>query len=683
MPPQHKYLLPRGRDVSWSVADFTLDGTPVSLPRLRRTMNESAWYYSQHRTGKETVQEVLAHKPSPVPAFDDTSGCVATYRGMVERPGSATNYTRRISLWDINSPFPLEAWWSRHVPHCTTCQHHDQQYGNAPTALANNHENPCYFADVLCWLSGGFRIPLHSIPPSVRRKNYPSMTWAPAAVNHEFSQMIAWDTLRPIAHCPVLVHPINIVIKDSDIVNAGRILSAINMPLPTERKEDIVIINAHIEQVLASGVPIPPELGELTTIKVRVCFDSSILLNPYVDSLPFTCATVHDEARLLKPGAYMGGIDLERYYNQLTLSEADAELIGVFLPRDLSDPHCEEGGYYKAVKAVFGVSCFPFYGATVSSCLSALLWEEGIPNIFMTDDFRVFGDTEAECQARLDRAVEIILSLGLRLQEIKIMPPAQRMPFMGILMDSVARRMSLPPHKGANYSRVIDRVLDDHDNCHLLVSTLESLVGKLGHSCEVVLAGRARLYRIRKCLPPSPHGHQKKRRGHSSGLTTLTPGAIEDLVWWREQLAADAHAKVWMPFWSSQPPVLCSIYSDASGDVGYGLVMGERVIQGLWQPDVKSKSSGYKELIPILLALELLGPEANGRVVIITTDNLANVFAINKGQCKSEDSFPLLFRIMELAASRQIYLVADWVPREHNVFQDVISKYAWPPLTAM
>lgn len=683
MPPQYQYLLPRGRDVSWSVSDFTLDGQPVSLSRLRRTMVEGAWYYSQHRTGHETVQEVLAHKPSPVPEFDDVAGNVATYRNWMEGPESVTLYNRKINLWNLSSPFPLEAWWARHVPSCTTCQHHAQQHENTIMALANNHQNECHYADILCWLSGGFRLPLRSTPSPDRRRNYASMGWAPAAVMHEFNQMLDWQTLRPIAHCPVLVHPVSIVIKDSDIANASRILSALNKPPPTERKEDIVTINAFIEEVLASGVPIPPELGELKAIKVRACFDTSILLNHHVKSPPFKCATIHDLARLLKRGAFMGGIDLERYYNQLTLSEEDAELIGVFLPHDLNDPHSKVGAFFKAVKAVFGVNCFPYYGATVSACISAILWLADIPNVFMTDDFRVIGDTEAECQARLDRAVEIMLSLGLRLQEIKILPPAQRMPFLGILVDSVAQRMALPIHKGANYSRVIDWVLEDHARCHLLVPTLERLVGQLGHACEVMLAGRAHLHRIRKCLPSSAPNAHKQRGGSASSVVALTPGAIEDLRWWQERLTADAHDKVWMPFWSSQPPVMCSIYSDASGDVGYGLVLGDRVVQGLWTPEARAKSSGYKELIPILHALELLGPEANGRVVIITTDNLSNVFAINKGRCKSEDSFPLLFRIMELAASRQIYLVADWVPREHNVFQDVISKYAWPPLSAM
>jgi hypothetical protein len=132
-----------------------------------------------------------------------------------------------------------------------------------------------------------------------------------------------------------------------------------------------------------------------------------------------------------------------------------------------------------------------------------------------------------------------------------------------------------------------------------------------------------------------------------------------------------------MPFWTTQPPLHCSIFSDASGDIGYGLVVNNTVYQGLWSDTVKPASSGYKELVPILLALSLLGPEADGRIVIVSTDNIGNVFSINKGSSLSVESHRLLTRIFDLAAERRIYLIGDWVPRDYNTFCDALSKYPW------
>ena len=106
-------------------------------------------------------------------------------------------------------------------------------------------------------------------------------------------------------------------------------------------------------------------------------------------------------------------------------------------------------------------------------------------------------------------------------------------------------------------------------------------------------------------------------------------------------------------------------------------MVGDQVFQGLWSDAAILQSSGYKELVSVLLALSVLGPEARGRVVIVSTDNLGNVFSINKGTCHSPESFRLLARIFEIAADKQIYLVGDWVPRDYNVFCDAISKYPW------
>ena len=73
----------------------------------------------------------------------------------------------------------------------------------------------------------------------------------------------------------------------------------------------------------------------------------------------------------------------------------------------------------------------------------------------------------------------------------------------------------------------------------------------------------------------------------------------------------------------------------------------------------------------------MLPLEASGHIVVINTDNLSNVHAINKGSCKSPDFYELLFTITELAAERQLYLIANWLTRERNEFCDGISRHPW------
>ena len=345
-------------------------------------------------------------------------------------------------------------------------------------------------------------------------------------------------------------------------------------------------------------------------------------------------------------------------------------MLGLFIPAEL---HPEgHGAEYVSPRAHFGGSAFPAYANAFMAAVATILRKRGVPVVFLTDDLFICGETQEECQRHLDHAVKILLELGWRLQQEKITAPAQRMAFLGIVIDSIACNLSISEEKLEHYGRSVERALGDARLGQLAVKDLESLLGKLAWYCEVLIAGRARLSRIRACIKGGvgyrPHPHSKVR---------LSKEAIEDLRWWSGQFSMQVSQPRLVPFWTEQTPVYCDIFSDAAGDIGYGLVLNGKAYQGLWRPEILGASSGYKELVPILLALQLLPQEANGHVIIINTDNLSNVLAINKGTCKSEDLYEILFVITELAADRQLYLIANWVPRESNEFCDGISRYVW------
>jgi hypothetical protein len=347
---------------------------------------------------------------------------------------------------------------------------------------------------------------------------------------------------------------------------------------------------------------------------------------------------------------------------------------GLYSRPDLGSLH-QEGDTWVSPRAHFGGSPFPAYSNGTMATVGALLRAHGIPNVHLTDDIFICGATAEECWANLNRAVAILRKLGWRLQQEKIIPPSQRLPFLGIMIDTIECRLSIPQDKLASYLRSIRRRLQEHaDTGHVHASDLESDVGKLGWVSEVMVAGKARLYALRKALPQGWHRHR-----HRAAAVVLSAEALADLQWWEHYLSHSQDNPLWVPFWTQEPPVHCRTYSDASGDTGFGLILGDQVYQGLWAhtPAILEQSSGYKELIPVLMALLHLPAEANGKIVVVTTDNMSNVISINKGACRSQQSARVLDLIMDLAASRQIYLIGDWCPREELELLDEISKEPW------
>lgn len=172
------------------------------------------------------------------------------------------------------------------------------------------------------------------------------------------------------------------------------------------------------------------------------------------------------------------------------------------------------------------------------------------------------------------------------------------MEFLGVLIDSVRRVVSLVPEKMNLYDQQVGLTLEADANGPLAVNALESQLGKLGWFSEVLIAGRARLSRIRACIPGGG-----SYRHHPHKRISLSPEATADLLWWREQLQLAAAHPRFVPFWTDKLPVFCSISSDAAGDVGFGLGMGGQVYQCLWQKEVLGEYSCFQELVPILLAI--------------------------------------------------------------------------------
>jgi hypothetical protein len=229
----------------------------------------------------------------------------------------------------------------------------------------------------------------------------------------------------------------------------------------------------------------------------------------------------------------------------------------------------------------------------------------------------------------------------------------------------------------------IREVLSAHSQGLLTFRQLMSLVGRLNWCAEVMIAGRPRVKRIRDCLHQGKWSWRHRNTRRYKGKVTLSIEAIKDLEWWIKagQAATTTDGpSPWVPFWSMDRMVTCRVFSDASGEGGFGCIIDDVVYHGTWAPWTQQYSSGFQELLPILFALQLVGPRWENHVVVFTTDNLGNMFALNKGSSRSQDSFQLIFRIFELAAEYNIYLVADWIPRDYNVFADYVTKVFSPHL---
>ena len=116
-------------------------------------------------------------------------------------------------------------------------------------------------------------------------------------------------------------------------------------------------------------------------------------------------------------------------------------------------------------------------------------------------------------------------TLGVPLAALKREGPTTCITFLGILINTVAGQLRLPPEK---LSRLHGLLQEWGDRKSFTRKELESLVGHLNHACKVVRSGRSFLRRMFHLL------HAVKLPFHSSARMRLSRGFHSDLAWWQE-----------------------------------------------------------------------------------------------------------------------------------------------------
>ena len=114
---------------------------------------------------------------------------------------------------------------------------------------------------------------------------------------------------------------------------------------------------------------------------------------------------------------------------------------------------------------------------------------------------------------------------------------------------------------------------------------------------------------------PSPIQVELSRRLPSHSMDPLCQ---EDLRWWSETIQQREGVDLFLPV-----PDL-SFYSDAS-DVGWGAIIGEQQVSGVWTPCQKQLSINLREMMAVQNGLLKFGQFLRGKTIALFCDNVTTV----------------------------------------------------------
>lgn len=195
---------------------------------------------------------------------------------------------------------------------------------------------------------------------------------------------------------------------------------------------------------------------------------------------------------------------------------------------------------------------------------------------------------------------------------------------------------------------------------------LQSLIGLLNFACCVVVPGRAFLRRLIALTRGVSKPHFRIRMNSQARL---------DLNAWCEFIDNFNGKSMFInDDWQNSHKL--NLYTDAAGKFGYGAVFGTKWFYGTWE-DLSLQQDyniTFKELFPIVIAVETWGQALANQSILFHSDNIAVVEIINKISSKDTSVMCLVRRLVLACLRHNILFQAEHIPGKINTLPDLLSR---------
>ena len=406
----------------------------------------------------------------------------------------------------------------------------------------------------------------------------------------------------------------------------------------------------------------------------------NVSLNNHMDYPSQKYQTIDDATKLMSLGCYFSVVDIKKAYRTVPVFPAHRQYQGLrWMFGELDKSQYD---YYVDNFLCFGLSCAPGIFCRISNCVSAMLKARGVKaNVHYIDDFLVTGETYDECLHGQTELLHLLRRLGFAISWAKVIGPTQRVCFLGIMLDSIAMKASLPEDK---LCRLISTVHSFNGRKKAKQKELQRLAGVLNHASSVVKGGRTFLRRVLDTMNTARQPHHYVR---------LTLEFRKDIAWWISFVQLfNGKAKII----EAKPVGLASFQTDASFS-GFGAYYMGDYLLGSWHPETVLHAPdhvllhhrvthacpesflgniNYLELLPVVYAARRWAESLSRKHIVVYTDNSSVVSFINKGTCRNSCAMEYLRELFWLSSTHNFHITARHLCGRDNVIADGLSRLA-------
>ena len=353
-------------------------------------------------------------------------------------------------------------------------------------------------------------------------------------------------------------------------------------------------------------------------------------INPQLCSLKYiTVEQVAKKAFSLGKGSLIAKIDIKAAYRLIPVSPQDRPFLGMKW----------DDKVYVDGMLPFGLRSAQKIFNAVADAVEWCVANENVPAIYhYLDDFAVIGPPNSEeCENSLQTLKLVCEDLGIPLVSEKQAGPSNNIEFLGIVIDTVKQELQLPTDK---YERMLDEAKQWENYYFCTKRDLDSFIGILRHACKVIQPGYS-------FLKPFIELQKMVKQKNNNHTIRLDANCRSNVTWWRI-FASYWNGHALLPDISNK---CVEFTSDGSGYWGCGALCGTKWFQLQWD-DTTRFCFSILELVPIVIAAVIWGPEWKGSTVVIKCKNKSVVKLLNDRYSEEPHVMHML---------RSLYFIEGWL----------------------
>ena len=350
-------------------------------------------------------------------------------------------------------------------------------------------------------------------------------------------------------------------------------------------------------------------------------------------------------------GAKVFKVDLSRAYRQIGIDPADVPLLGFYW----------NGAYFFDVVLSMGGRNSARSCQKVTSAVVFIFFNNGFFAVNYLDDLGGV-ETDERAEEAFMKLREIINLFGLQEAEEKASPPATRMTFLGLQVDSILFTLTIPQEKLLEIREECGRW---KEKAMATLKEVQTLAGLLNFASRCVKSGRVYLSRILNFL------REFKGKNQARVVPIETK---QDIDWWYEFIVVFNGVSFMNELHWDLPDFTMASDSCLTGG---GAFFQGRFIHWKYTSQILEKKWDINilELLMIVLAVQKWGNLVQRKKLIFNCDNKNAVTWINSSNAKNRVAQACLRRLHFLMGINSIELKANFISGKSNRIPDFLSRW--------